>query len=264
MPTFTANDCQKVVANALHGLRAQFLGALDNVGENGNVLVALKKELYVDQLRRIVTSTRGGEQRWSRRDGKYFLATANEQQRSGLTLFVGANRFLSAEVVFLIVADILGGKRVRASEANVASFMNLLVVEPYYHPERELPIWLTIAVNLAQSRYGDDLHAELPALGTDFDPLSAELPPTGPYVEQLKPRPKHETAAAQKMRLLGVARPDLAPTIASLATDDERARLFAAHEADLRAYVHEQLFGRVAAAVNAAEGAYAWARPPDE
>lgn len=173
-----------------------------------------------------------------------------------LSLCVGPERYATAEMVFLLLCDVIAGKRVRGGESNVAGLVNLLIVEPYLYPERGLAIWVTVAHRLATAAAHDELHAILPPLSTEFDVLHAELPAI-PLAAKLRPDARRAgSVPSYQAGLLAAVRPDLAPAIAALGSDDERAQLWSTHEPALRAYVRDELYGRVATAVAAAKDRY--------
>lgn len=259
MATPSPADCELIISRTLSVIREQFERALDDSSANGNEFAVHSKPLRVDQVRRLVVSTPPGEF-WTMRDGKHCLASADEIERIEVSMFVGGNRFLTAAQVFLMLCDIVSDKPGRGTEARVAGLVNLLVVEPRFFPERELPIWLTVVRAMLTDRVDDDLYEMLPDVSSAFDVLHHELPASGEYADKLKPRPGRPGAIPwpqYEMKLLGEIRPDLAGAIAGATDGAAREKLWAAHTGELRDYIREQFYVPMAQAIAAAKGSYA-------
>lgn len=252
MSSFTAE--QRVLA-AIEQARSQILEALTSAEEGGNAFSLLGEELRVDQARRIVVDAAGTPDNWTLRDGKRSLTTARLVDRGMLSLFVGGNRFLPTEAVFFFLTDITSGKGLR-NAGNFPTFLNVFVVEGMLYPEHELAIWVT-AARLLQMGRDEDLHAVLPPLNTDFDIFHAELPAAEEPSHKLRPAREERTGwPTYKMRLLSEVLPDVAAEAAQPESDMARDAFFRSKEQRLREYVREQLFARVAQAVEASNGRY--------
>ena len=256
MSVVSIEQCERIASDALHEIRGQFRRALDPFGAHDHAFRALDTALYVDQARSIAVSI-GDPRSWTVRNGKHCLSTATPLDQATLALFVGKERYLSAETVFLILADIVSGLPQRAAETSIARFVNLAVVEPDLYPERDLAIWLTIAHRLATHQLDNDLHAALPGLSTDFDMFHRDLPRVGRDADKLRPRADAPTTLDAPPSLAEAVRPELSRMLSAATSGEERVGILAAHEAALRAYVREHLFGRLAQAVTTAGGAYA-------
>jgi hypothetical protein len=259
MLTPSPADCELTVVRTLAVIREQLEHALDDTSANGNAFAVHNKQLRADQVRRLVVST-GPGRFWTMRDGRHCLASADEIQRSEVSMFVGGNRFLTAAQVFLILSDLVADKPGRGTESQVAALVNLLVVEPKFYPERELAIWLTVVQSLLTQHVDDDLHEMLPDLMSAFDVLHHELPATGEYADAIRPRPERPGAIpwpVYEMKLFAEIRPDLAGAIAAATDDAARAKLWAAHTPELRNYIRAQFFVPMAEAIAAAKGRYA-------
>lgn len=264
MSNLTVEQCEQRALAALDDVRAKLSAALTGTGKDDNVFSALGHDLHVDQARQLIADSDGAPQRWTQRDGKRTISTATDVDRGMLSIFVGGNRFLPTEAVFLFFADILGGKSLR-NTTNLPGFLNLFVLEGLLHPDHDLAIWVTVAHQLATGK-DEDLHAVLPQLHTDFDLFHQDLPAAEEPSRKLRPSQEDARPSwpAYQMQLLGEVLPDLQSSIVAATTDEERQRLFASQEPRLRAYVREQLFARLASALEAAGGRYARLYPVEE
>jgi hypothetical protein len=264
-PPPTAERCEQSVRQCLQEIRVQFQQALESTDETGHIFTALGTELHVDQVRRIVTESTGAPGRWVMLDGKHTMSTTSAIDQGALSLYIGGNRFVTAELIFLILCDIVEGRRPRGAP-NVPGFINLLVAEAYLHPERELLIWVTAARALETGDDRKDLHRILPPLNSDFDVMHHELPANVDSSYQLHPTVKSWSGswASYELHLLTTVRPSFA-TLDAL-VDDDRARqvIYSPSIGALDRYVRQQVFARVAQAIEIADGRRAVLHPPED
>ncbi|MDQ4033975.1 MAG: hypothetical protein M3332_17725 [Actinomycetota bacterium] len=254
MSSQSAEQWEEAICEALRAVRREFAEALDATSQSGNALTVLATDLRVDQLRSIVSSA-GGPVYWAQRDGRRYISTATAVGQIFLGFIVGNKRFMVADDFVENLVDLcLEQPRRFAMEMDIANFINLTVVEAYHHPEHELTIWVTLAHKLATGRGEDDLFRDLPGLMTEYDILYREMPPDALYAENLLPGARPASAESMpryQARLLASVLPALTEQVSALATNEERAALFAAHEPELREYVRAHVFPRVAAASDA-------------
>jgi hypothetical protein len=253
MKRFTTEHCERRLSIALREVRDGFREAL--AGGGGNELEALGVRLRVDQARRLVVAAEAtdvGGGGWMQRDGKAALATATREERARLARYVGRGRELTAAQAFGILCDVAGERPVD-DVARVPLFVNLFVVEGALHLGWELAIWLTLARQLAVGdARGAELHGLLPPLVTDFDPFYRELAVgDAESLERLKParRGGRSSWPEYQMRLLGEVIPELAVAAQAQRTGDERRELFQAQTPRLLDYVRDEVFARVARAL---------------
>lgn len=257
----TAEHCERTVDEALAEVRAKFAHALEDDRAGGNIFVALGKTLQVDQARRLLTDVHDEPGAWTQHQGRRTLSVARRVDRGTLSLFVGSNRFVTAETVFLAFADIVTGKKLR-NWANIPGALNLLAVEGLLFPERDLAIRVT-AARLLETGDETDLHAILPPLHTGWDPLHDLLPPETEAEYRLRPSEclNRQSWPGYLMRLLGVVLPDMAEEASNVGMEDDACRLFRTHAPELEQYVRDNLFARLARAIADADGGYVLLHP---
>ena len=263
MPSLlTAEQCEQAVKKCLTEIRAQFQQALEAKSETGHIFTALGTELHVDQVRRIATESTGAPGRWVVREDKHTMSTMKDIDQGVLSLYVGGNRFVTAELIFLVLCDIVDEKSPRGAP-NIPGFINLLVVEGYLHPERDLPIWLTIARALETGNDRQDLHRILPPLNSDFDILHHELPANVDPSYELHPIAKTSTDSwdLYLLQLMESISPGIQIPEALAVDNAASEAMDSAHLAGLAQYIQQQIFARVAQAIAVADGGWAVLRP---
>lgn len=235
------------VRAALDRVRADFERALAGEGTDGNGFTVLHTPLRADQVRGIASSV-GGDVCWRQSSGKRLLGNDTIGVRLFLGFLVGSKRHFRADGFVELLAELCRPEpRHYPPEPYLAQFVNLTAVEAHHHPERELVVWVTVAHKLATGHPADNLYADLPDLVTDHDMLCSEIPPGAPYSENLLPDPaRTDTMPRYQARLLAEVLPRLADRAATLATDEERAAIFAEHAGELRSYADAEIFPRVA------------------
>ncbi|MBW4717123.1 hypothetical protein [Saccharothrix obliqua] len=198
---------ESLVRARLAAVRRSFENALAAPGDNA--VPALDVDLRVDQVRQVVSSY-GGPEFWEERAGLRCLANREIPQRLFLGFVVGRKRELPADLAVVLLAELCRDRPRRAVvEMDAANLVNLLVVAPFHAPGLELPIWLTLAHDLATGDDRRDVFHRLPSTRTAYDPLHAEIPPGAPYGDDLRPpREPPPTAAAYRSALLAATGPD--------------------------------------------------------
>lgn len=246
MKATSAEECELRVMEALQHLRADFRRALAAREKGAHKFGAFGAELYVDQRRELVADGTGYPDAWVFREGMWTISTSSELDQGVLALVVGSNRYLSAEQVFLSIADLLTARRFRLA-SSAAELTNLLVAEGAVFPSHEAPLLATIAWRLESHAAQTDLYEDLPELVTEFDRYHEQLPVDARYAEKLRPRRSRADWEAYEREL--VAR--LCPTVEGAAQRSGPER-----EALLRQYARQHLFAPLATAIDAAGGAY--------
>ena len=222
------------LGEAMASMRRSFEAALSGTD---NAFSLLDGEFCVDQVRGIVVTPPRPED-WIERAGRRLIRNDDRGTRVWMGLFLGSRAYLSACQFAGLVADLdRGRQQVFSPEENIAAFANVTVAQACVDPGHELPVWVTVASWLATGRDDENILAAIPELLVAQDPLFAEIPPSAPDAEHLRPRPS-QTMARYKARLLSdVLRED----VSSLDTDAERDAAFTARTAELEAYVRTHL-----------------------
>jgi hypothetical protein len=236
----TTDSLEEKLCAALEQVRQSFVAALDDPA--GEPFVALETQLRIDQVREIF-ATPADPSIWEQRDGKHYISTASPVGIDYLGFYVGREVNLSADSFVIFTADLVRGRmRFYAPEYDIAEFFNLVVAEPYHHPEHKLLVWLTAAHLLASDRGDDNLYAALPGLVTSHDILHEELPADAPpYAAKLRPA---ASSAIDLGELLTAVLPQSATLIAE-STAEERAALLTTKQAELEDYVRDNVLVRV-------------------
>ena len=232
-----AYDRMRAVLEAVQRDFARALSSRDD-----NALTIADAELRVDQVRGIASIPCNPET-WIVRDGRRLIRTDTRLGRLTLATVVGGRRYLTVEGFWYVLWRLTHDPG-PIPESEVAQFVNLVAAEPADEPDRELPIWLTVAHDLASHRKREYSAQNIPGLLTDHDPLHAEIPEHAPYADALLPdatRPREPTLPRYKAYLLHAV-----AGVEGLATDDEREAAFAAHADRLEAYVVDHLVAPVA------------------
>lgn len=242
----SAEECELRTMEVLQHLRADFRRVLAVREQGAHKFRAFGAELYVDQCRELVADGTGYPDAWVFREGKWTISTSSELDQGVLALVVGSNRFLSAEQVFLAIADLLTDRRCRLA-SSAAELTNLLVVEGALFPSHEAPLLATIAWCLESSTAQTDLYEGLPNLMTEFDRFYEQLPVDARYAKKLRPRRVSGDWEAYERELVERLRPTVEGGVPR--SGQER-------EALLRQYTRDHLFARMAGAIDAAAGTY--------
>lgn len=262
MITPTAEQCERAIDEAIAEVRAKFAQALEDDRDGGNVFVVLGKTFRVDQARQLLTDVHDDPGAWTQHQGRRTLSVARRVDRGTLSLFVGSNRFVTAETVFLAFADIVTGKKLR-NWANIPGVLNLFAVEGLLFPEQDIAIRVT-AARLLETGDETDLHAVLPPLHTGWDPLHDLLAPETEAEYRLRPSEclNQQSWPDYLMRLLGEVLPDTTGKPSTTGTADDAWRLFRTHTPKLEQYVRDHLFARLARAIADADDHHVLLHPP--
>lgn len=259
----TPEDCERVVRDALAQIKKKFVQALADTSEHGNSFGALGMEFHVDQARRVLTDVVGRRpQDWMDWNGQRALRVTRRVDRGTLSLYVGSNRFIPVDTVFMAFADIITGKSLR-NGSNMPGAFNLFAVEGLLFPDRELAIWVT-AARLLETEDEEDMHLVLPPLNTESDALHERLPPESEPEYRLRPSESRNRKdwTTYKMQLLGQVLPDVAKEAAKAVSHTQANRLYDTHSHRLQRYVHDQIFVRLARAIERADGHRVLLHPP--
>ena len=259
----TPEQCEQAVNDALAQVREKFLNALEDRGEGGNVFDALEKRFHVDQARRVLTDVHEDHGMWIDLDGLRTLSVARRVNRGTLSIFVGSNRFICVDTVFMAFADIATGRKLRNS-ALIPGVFNLFAIEGLLFPDRDLTIRVT-AARLLQANDETDLHAVLPPLSTEFDLLHGLLPAEAEPEYRLRPSEARnaQSWSGFRMQLLARVLPDVADDASQAASDAEADHLFQTQAPRLEQYVRDHLFARLASAIADADGHYVLLHPSE-
>lgn len=248
MPRSSVDEVEQRVDEALRTARADFSCALLNQPDDASFSF-LGTELCVDQVREIAISG-GDPDEWATRNGKRYVSTVAWTGPSLLRLAVGRDRSMFPDSFAQFLADLCVGRpQWPAGESITASFVNLAVAEPLARPEHELPILVTVAHKLAEGTTSDNLHDVLPDLLTCYDVIHDEIPPGAPRADGLLPGASavwSDTMPEYQMRLLSDVLPQSKNAIAAVSTNAERVELFVSYDKELRQYVRNHLYGKVA------------------
>lgn len=264
MITPTAEQCERAVGDVLTEVRQKFVRALTATGERGNAFSVLEQKFHVDQARRVLTDATGEPWAWMDWNGQKTLCVTRRVDRGRLSLYVAGNRFIPVETAFLAFADISTGKRLRNS-ANIPGLFNLFAIEGLLFPERDLAIWVT-AARLLETGNEEDMHDVLPPVNTEFDRLHGLLPAESEPEYRLRPAESRNRKSwpGYQMSLLGQVLPNVADEAAKVVSDAQANRLFETHSPRLKQYVRDQLFARLARAIESADGHYVLLYPPED
>lgn len=149
------NPALEAVLDQARGALSTLLSASD---DQPAAIQFAKRQLRLDVVRQLVT-TPGDQRDWNGN-------TLDEEAASGrrlLELYQGPGRYVNPGSVSHVLANAAAPSLDGAvSETAAALVVNLLVLEPLLHPERERTLWLVVARALADGRPSDNVYEALP------------------------------------------------------------------------------------------------------